>query len=278
MSYIEAPEKTLFRFATGTDWLSNPVRVIAKDLRSSGNESNREWDSFYYEEKEHRLFDPGRNGFIDETDGGDEAQKNANRELQAWFLTHDSGIAVKVSPSGGKYHYPDEQIEIYRITYDFSTLQKRLFCAFHQFHANFRNPEQMRRFVFPEEDKEESLFEIINWVEAISQQKIQAQNSHSDEKDNQYFYFAEKLKSGDNPEIIFKQMKALGLIGSSPIGCTPGGLSQPGILASLIDKNGWIWRPGICANEKCKAHDLVGPCGICKKCQDRFDRGEDPTK
>ena len=169
---IEAPTETLHRFAKDASWLSQPVETIANDLKSSGNESRREWDAFYYEEREGHLFDPVRGKNIVGTDGGDEAQKRVNKELEDWFITHDSGIAARISPRGGMYHYPDEQIEIYRITYTWPDLQKKLFCSFRGFHAYLQNPEEIRQVIFTEDDSEYAIFEIIGWVEKSPRRRL----------------------------------------------------------------------------------------------------------
>lgn len=40
----------------------------------------------------------------------------------------------------------------------------------------------------------------------------------------------------------------------------------------------WEWKPGVCRVESCKKKTDVGPCNVCRKCQDMFDAGDDPTK
>jgi hypothetical protein len=46
-------------------------------------------------------------------------------------------------------------------------------------------------------------------------------------------------------------------------------------------KKNWVWRDGVCVVKTCDTRPRkteVGPCSICRKCQKKFDRGEDPTK
>ena len=172
MSYIESPVKTLTRFTQTPGWLDEPLNVLAGDLLTSHSESNLQWDSFFYEERKGVLFDPVRERPVVGTDGGEAAQKRVNEELQEWFCKHGSGIAVRISPRGGKWQYPEEQLAIYRIAYKPSG-QKVLLCASHQFNANFKNPEEIRQFIFTEEDGEEAVFKIIDWLTKVSQKRVE---------------------------------------------------------------------------------------------------------
>jgi len=219
MSYSETPAETLQRSASDPDWLNSPTDVVANDLKSSGNESRREWDAFCYEEKNGKLFDPVRKKNIVGVDGKDKAQKKINKELEDWFLSHESGIAVRISPSGGIWNYPDEQIEIYRIAYDFPGLQKKLFCSFHQFQANLENPEDIRQAIFPEEDSEDAIFEIIKWVEKVSQREIEINLNNVNLRSEQAYCYATMLKLGEDPMQVFQKMSQTGFLGQNPIGC-----------------------------------------------------------
>ena len=43
----------------------------------------------------------------------------------------------------------------------------------------------------------------------------------------------------------------------------------------------WSWKSGVCVVESCSTRPgrtRVGPCSICKNCQTKFDKGQDPTK
>lgn len=43
----------------------------------------------------------------------------------------------------------------------------------------------------------------------------------------------------------------------------------------------WAWKNGVCRVEKCPSRPKttqVGPCSICKRCQQIFDIGKDPTR
>lgn len=39
----------------------------------------------------------------------------------------------------------------------------------------------------------------------------------------------------------------------------------------------WKWKKGVCRVKTCAKKTEVGPCDICRNCQAKFDRGEDPT-
>lgn len=46
-------------------------------------------------------------------------------------------------------------------------------------------------------------------------------------------------------------------------------------------KDSWKWKRGVCQVKSCSTRPgqtEVGPCSVCRKCQVKFDKGEDPTK
>lgn len=47
---------------------------------------------------------------------------------------------------------------------------------------------------------------------------------------------------------------------------------------SKQDAKDWKWKDGVCRVPSCRKKTKVGPCSVCRPCQKRFDRGEDPTK
>lgn len=44
------------------------------------------------------------------------------------------------------------------------------------------------------------------------------------------------------------------------------------------DRTKWKWKQGTCRVVVCRRRGEVGPCEVCRTCQAKFDRGEDPTK
>lgn len=82
-------------------------------------------------------------------------------------------------------------------------------------------------------------------------------------------------------------------------GCSGSGLSaarddlnetlgQQNIFAGKIDdkdpgekKESWAWKRGTCRIEKCPTRPSeteIGPCDVCRNCQNWFDKGRDPAK
>jgi hypothetical protein len=265
MSNAEAPEKTLYRFAQDPNWLNQPVNILSRDLQTCGNESNRTWDSFFYEDRNGTLFDPVRNRPIIGTSGGDKDQGAVNESLQDWFTKNDSGIAIRISPRGGRWRYPDNQLEIYRISYKFGSKQKVVLCAFHQFDNEVKNPEKMRGSLFTKEDSEQSIFEIIDWAKNISETEIQYHADNSLEKEEMSHKYAKSLKSGAKPEVVFSQMKETKFLGSNSIWCPPGSTPESG---NILEAK-WCEECPIC-HTKIQMYICKGyKCKVChevKKC------------
>lgn len=54
-------------------------------------------------------------------------------------------------------------------------------------------------------------------------------------------------------------------------------------LGELVEqgKESWKWKQGICQVQSCPSRPgktEVGPCSVCRRCQAKFDAGQDPTK
>lgn len=201
---------------------------LTADLLSIHHETNLSWDQYVYEEKDGRLFDPIRKRKIAGTANGDEVEEGVNKQLEEWFLTHDSGIAVWISPRSSAKSYPEEKIIVHRIAYELidgklnEKPKKILFCASHQFKTNFKNPEELRGFIFPEEDKEESIFEIINWLVKVSQKKIETNVQNSEKRRLQAENYARQFQSGTSIEWIIYDMTQTKFLGENPISCSRG--------------------------------------------------------
>ena len=273
MSYIETPTQTLEKFAQNSAWKSEPLEVIAADFFSIGNETNLSWNPYYYEEKNGRLFDPVRKKKIAGTANGDLIEEGINKQLEEWFLSHESGLGVWISPRGGEVRpYPEEQITLYRIAYKLDG-SKILLCSSCQFKADFKNPEDIRRFIFTENDQEKSVFEIISWLERTSQKEIKTELADTTEKRRQAEYYAYQYKSGVPMAEIAYRMSQDKFLGENPIGC--GGTSTLSttlnssysetftfnLFSSEIDG----WHGGTC--RVCGIETWVGPCSICKPCE-----------
>jgi hypothetical protein len=216
---VETPVETFRKFAKTPGWKNAPEKVIASDLFSMNNESNLFLNPSFYEERDGRLFDPVRERIVAGTADGDEVEEGVIKQLEDWFLTHNSGIAVWISPRGnGIRPYPEEQITIYRIAYK-ANRQKVLLLTSHQFKANFRNPEEIRKFIFPEEDREKSIFEILGWLKRTSQKRVETSLSNVEERKKRAEYYAHQYVSGTPIEWIAYDMTQTGFLGENPIGC-----------------------------------------------------------
>ena len=253
MSYVESPAETVRKFAASPGWKSASVDEIAADFFSISNETNLNWDQYIYEDRDGRLYDPKRKRIIAGTGNGDAIEEGINIQLEQWFYGHDSGIAVWISPRGGGLRpYPDEKIAIHRIAYEPSG-KKVLLSASHQFKTNFRNPEELRMFLFTEEDKEESVIEIINWLVNISEKEVETQvdKDSLQRRRAQAEYFAIQYKSGASVDEMIYEMRRKQFLGENSISCGGGG----GLVSFLCQKAGLGNFEG--------AGKFVRSCGKC---------------
>lgn len=89
-------------------------------------------------------------------------------------------------------------------------------------------------------------------------------------------------------EAAFRQLNAEGVVMAGCGGAIAFG--QDGSMQSAFEtifsggekgSEAWAWKNGVCRVEKCPSRPKttqVGPCSICKRCQQIFDTGKDPTK
>ena len=224
----EKPVQTLERFAKTSDWIQrSSLDALAGDLLVGQAESKLQWFACVYEDRSGVLYDSVMDGPIVGTEGGVSAQREFNNELQKWFLSNETGLAVGISPKGGKFRHPDNQIQIYRIAYEWTKndegklldQKKVLLCAFHQFDFDFSNPEEIRRFIFPQEDSEEGIIEIIKWLKSISKKKVEDSLKNSPENISAAYGYATQLKNGVDPIYVFTQMDQSNFLGDNEIGC-----------------------------------------------------------
>jgi len=142
MSYAESPTETFIKFAQTPAWRNATEDVLAADFLSMSNESNLFLNPSVYEEKNGRLWDPvRRRNVAGSAINADPIEENVISQLESWFLSHESGIGVYISPrrrqTAKHPGYPEEQVTIYRIAYK-SNLEKVLLYTSHQFKAEFR--------------------------------------------------------------------------------------------------------------------------------------------
>lgn len=274
MSYTESPIQTFIKFDKNIGWKNSPEKVLTSDFLSANGESNLLWTPFYYEEKDNKLYDPVRDKFVAGSASGDKIEEGVITQVQEWFLSHDSGLGIWISPRGdGKRPYEDEQITIYRIAYKNidadKPLQKVLLFGWHQFQTEFRNPEDIRKFIFTEDDKEESVFEIINWLKNISQKPVADSYGDIEKRIQQASNYAHLYKSGTDIYELTYKMDQTKFLGQNPIGCPPGttttNSSYTENVTSFLGYAETSWHDGTC--RVCGISTWVGPCSICKPCE-----------
>ena len=282
MSYAETSAETFLKFAKDPKWIGSSESVLAGDLFSMHNESNLLLNPDYYEEKNGRLWHRKRGFLKGSASNASGVEESVIDQLEDWFKNHNSGLAVQISPrmepNGTHPGYPEEQITIYRIAYTWPTpedpIQKKiLFFTSHQFKAKFRNPEDLRKFIFTEDDKEESVFEILAWLKNISQKRVETSLHGVEEGKVQAQYFARQITSGVPLYQVAAEMQRTGFLGENPIGC--GGVTQtPAFSYSEnttpnFDYNQTeSWHSGTC--RVCGSVTWVGPCSICKPCESKL--------
>lgn len=231
------------------------------------------------------MWDPVRNVQVAGSAlNADKTEEDVISQLENWFLSHESGIAVGISPrkepTENHPGYPEEQITFYRIGYELVDIKtfktkKILFVTSHQFKAQFKNPEALRRFIFPEDDKEESIFKILDWLKKISQKDVETRLHNIEERKTQARYYARQIVSGVPIDKVAYDMQQTRFLGNNPIGC--GGVSVTPDLSgpSLFTISPFFsysevesWHSGTC--RVCGSSTWVGPCSICKPCESKF--------
>jgi hypothetical protein len=276
MSYAESPVETVKKFSETPEWKTASVDVLTNDFFCISNKTNLEWDPYVYEERNGVLFDPVREKPVVGSAGDDKVEEGINKQLEEWFIAHDSGIAVWISPRGGHWQYIEEKIAIHRIAYK-TNGQKVLLCSSHQFQTEFRNPEDLRRFIFTEDDKEESVFEIIDWLKSISEKKVET-SVHVDlkERKKQAEYYAYQYRSGVSIDQILFEMTQTKFLGENPIGCGGSNKSLNPENSTYSEINTlpfdytetFSWHSGTC--RVCGVSTFVGPCEICAPCASKM--------
>lgn len=281
MSYAESSTETFLKFARDPNWISSRESVLAGDLLSMHNESNLLLNPDFYEEKDGRLWHRERGFLKGSAIKASQEEEGIVDQIQEWFSSHGSGIAVQISPrkkpDDDHPGYPEEQITIYRIAYRWPTaedkksiIKKILFFTSHQFKANFRNPEALRKSIFTEDDNEESVFEILDWLKKNSQKRVETSIHDLEEGRTQAQYYARQILSGVPLYEVANEMRQTGFLGKNPIGC--GGstnssgysnqTSAPEYYSAMSHES-----TGVC--KRCGTTVGVS-CGWCKSCWEAF--------
>jgi len=274
MSNIEAPELTVARFIQTPAWESEiDEKSLMAQLVSVSKETNREPDPCHFEIKKGILIDPITQKPILPEIRRDtplhEVEYQVAVQLQNWAATNESGIAIWISPHNDSY--PCEKISIHRIAYTFDK-KKVIQNSYILFDANLKSPEELRRFIFTEEDTPTAIPEVLTWIEQTSKNTINTSVSNQEETKKMAVYFAQRIRSGIPASIVAEEMKRTGFLGQNAISCPGGGSTFSSLLESrssiLIMGSTEGWHNGTC--RICKASTWVGPCSICSTCANKL--------
>lgn len=274
----ESPEITFNKFTKTVGWKKASKDELIAGFVCISNETNSDWDSGYYELKENRLYDPDTKRFIyTSINSGttlDKPEGEVIKQLEAWANGNESGIAVWISPKSELY--PGAKLSIYRIAYKLNG-EKTLLRSHYLFDAELKNSEDLRGLIFPEADKEKSIFEIIKWVEEKSNKNVSVNQRSQSEIYLQAARFVDLYHSGMSGAELAHQMSQSGFMGERPINCRNSSStgSNSYDYSTTTESYGyryanetksWAYHIGTCA----RCHDSgieVGPCEICKVCE-----------
>lgn len=279
MSTVETPQQTVLKFLQSDQWKNASRETIAAGLSCAHNESYLNLNPWHYELKDGKLFDPVQNSFVAGTGGLDKQEEEVITQLETWFLKKDSGIAVWISPRKKQQNnhpgYYEEQLTMYRIAYELNPktfeTKKVLFLTSHQFNHKFKNPDEIKRFIFTEEDNENAIFDILDYLEKISSKKIEKEIKNDPNVTKLAAKYAYMHLSGISKYVIVEQMDRDNFLGNNPIGCPPASFSNMTQIfgySKFSETKTWTYHVGDCVNPGCNRTNVdVGPCSICKVCE-----------
>lgn len=215
MSYAESSAQTTLRFINSWGG-QNPKRLTA-ELLSLSRETHRKPDTYFFEMLGGILIDPEtKRPVLDFILPG--IEYSIAKELQEWANQTNEGIAFWASPRYPE-KYPCEKIILHRIAYTLGGRKVVLNSAI-LFDAKLDNPENLRKRLFTTEDKEETIFKILAWIEKISGESIE--NRNNPEIIDQAQHFAERIRLGNTSFSIVEEMQKNGFLGQNSISCAGG--------------------------------------------------------
>jgi len=213
MSNIESPSLTTLKFIES--WHTQDPQRLTAELISVKKETNREPDTYHFDIVDGLLIDPETKtrvlNFI-----APGVEYEVAKKLQSWAKESEEGLAYWISPRSESY--PCEKIIIHKIAYTWDG-QKVIMNSAILFNAKLENAEKLRKTLFTTTDSEAVLIELLNWIEEVSREKVQASNSNKDAH-AEAVYFSNKIKSGIDPRLIVDEMSRTGFLGKNPISCS----------------------------------------------------------
>ncbi len=267
MSYVESPEKTVLRFSETWDEQISSKRLIANFI-SINKETNREADTYHFSVKNGVLVDPETDrAVLDFITPG--VEKNVAENLQDWAASNNEGLAFWISPPLPGV-YPCAKTILHRIAYSLGG-EKIILNSAILFDAEFGKPEVLRQTLFTQEDTEENITKILEWISEKTKENVKHTQNEVEVR-QRAVYFADMVQRGIPRERVIEEMKRSGFLGENPISC-PGGSTS---FSNLIDSRSSVtifsevagWHSGTC--RVCGSATWVGPCSICRPCESKF--------
>lgn len=214
--FKERPIDTVARWIND-DWLASngpSLEELTTKLHSISNETTRTPDSHFYRFE---------NGILKDPDTGDPILKHIAKgveyyiaeELQRRVAASDEGVYIWNSPALEGV-YPCNKTLIYQIAYDHN-LEKVLLYSAILYNGDIENPEEHRGTLISAPDSEDTLQQVLLWIETVSHQKQDKSSAKFSRQDATYF--AEQFKNGTDPMLILQEMQRLGFVGENSISC-----------------------------------------------------------
>lgn len=251
MSYTELPIVTVQKFIPS--WEKTYPQELVEQLISVSDETHRRPNFYPFKLKNGRLTDFGNGrivlGVIKKETYLQKVEFEIAQELESWANRSEEGIAFWISPPYPG-EYPCSKVIIHRIAYT-SSAEKIVLNSAILFNAKFNNPESLRKTLFTKEESENTILEILGWVEEVSDRNTpRSEVGNITSIREQAYYFAQRIRAGDSKYVIAEEMQRMGFLGEYAISCGGGGT-----LSSLLRVSN---ETGLIGGEK-----FVRNCGNC---------------
>lgn len=252
-------------------WQKNPAR-IEPEIASLSNETNQRPDRYFLEVlSQGKLADPETRQPIRVDTESYLGRKEFEllTKLQEAASNRDEGNFIWISPKRPG-EYPCTKIIFHQIAYKPSG-EKVLLCS--AVLCKISNEEILEIAAWlsgKEYDIEELRTELFvvdeEKIVALWQRLLKFQNlTSSPVPKSEIAYFVEKIRRGDEPNLIAREMAQRGLLGEFSISCPTVGLNTFSEL--ITNRLATYEQSGVC--KKCGT--TVGVvCGWCKKCWQRY--------
>ena len=300
--FAENPVLTTKRFVSS--WRGVHPQRLYQEIESVHRETNRLKDISSFIIRSGELIDPAtnkafdfeRNNPIEIAEGKvwDDLKQWANKSLKGkkavWLspmfegrmYTTDGLLLTKdgIYPSNKVCFYEVDETNdtppvkiLQSTTILFDAPKDRCLLVAEKFNpliTNVKDPEFLRNKLF----KLEKDFTILDILEMVGQTDEQSVPTPSEATIS---YFVREIKSGKDAGLVVREMRARGIIGGYSISCSTRSsvaLTANSRILNFSQNENWTWHTGNCvilAPECGKTNVEVGPCGVCRDCQKKFD-------